>query len=113
MVTSTAAFCRRPHAASLNAGFCGIRRNSSGTGSVAKHWSHWSAFRDWRMIKITLIEPRGFYRLLLRFSDGSEGERDFSDLVAEAGSLAKPLRDPAYFARAFTEDGTGLAWPNG
>jgi len=65
------------------------------------------------MIKITSIEPLGFYRLLLRFSDGSEGERDFSDLVAETGSLAKPLRDPAYFAGAFTEDGTGLAWPHG
>jgi hypothetical protein len=51
--------------------------------------------------------------LLLRFSDGSEGERDFSRMVAETGSLVKPLRDPAYFARAFTEDGTGLAWPNG
>jgi hypothetical protein len=34
-------------------------------------------------------------------------------LVAENGSLAKPLRDAAYFARAFTEDGSGLAWPNG
>jgi Protein of unknown function (DUF2442) len=65
------------------------------------------------MIKITSIEPRGPYRLLVRFSDGSEGERDFSELVAESGSLVKPLRDPAYFARAFTEDGTGLAWPNG
>ena len=65
------------------------------------------------MIKITSIEPRGRYCLLLRFSDGLEGERDFSALVEESGSLAKPLRDPAYFARAFTEDGTGLAWPNG
>jgi hypothetical protein len=65
------------------------------------------------MIKITSIEPRGGYRLLLRFSDGSQGERDFSDLVAENSSLAKPLRDAAYFARAFTEDGSGLAWPNG
>jgi hypothetical protein len=65
------------------------------------------------MIKITSIELRGGYRLLLRFSDGSQGERDFSDLVAENGSLAKPLRDAAYFARAFTEDGSGLAWPNG
>jgi hypothetical protein len=65
------------------------------------------------MIKITSIEPRGSYRLLLRFSDGSEGERDFSRMVAETGSLVKPLRDTAYFARAFTEDGTGLAWPNG
>ena len=65
------------------------------------------------MIKITSIEPRGCYRLWLRFSDGAEGERDFSALVGEPGSLAKPLRDPAYFAGAFTEDGTGLAWPNG
>jgi hypothetical protein len=65
------------------------------------------------MIKITSIEPLGSYRLLLRFSDGSEGERDFSDLVVESGSLAKPLRDPAYFARVFKEDGTGLASPNG
>jgi uncharacterized protein DUF2442 len=65
------------------------------------------------MNKITSIELRGGYRLLLWFSDGSQGERDFSDLVAENGSLAKPLRDAAYFARAFTEDGTGLAWPNG
>jgi len=65
------------------------------------------------MIKITSIEARGDFRLRLRFSDGSEGERDFSALVGEHGSLAKPLRDPAYFARAFTEDGSGLAWPNG
>jgi len=64
-------------------------------------------------MKITSIEPRGAYRLFIRFSDGSEGERDFSDLVAEKGSLVVPLREPAYFARAFTEDGSGLAWPNG
>ena len=65
------------------------------------------------MIKIISIEPRGGFCLWLRFSDGSEGERDFSALVAEQGSLTKSLRDPAYFARAFTEDGSGLAWPNG
>ncbi len=65
------------------------------------------------MIKITSIEARGGYRLRLRFSDGSEGERDFSALVAEAGSLVTPLRDSAYFARVFSEDGSGLAWPNG
>lgn len=65
------------------------------------------------MIKISSIESRGGYRLFLRFSDGSEDERDFSDLIAERGSLVEPLRDPAYFARAFTEDGSSLAWPNG
>ena len=65
------------------------------------------------MIKITSIKSRGGFRLWLRFSDGAEGERDFSYLLTESGSLVKPLRDPAYFARAFTEDGSGLAWPNG
>ena len=65
------------------------------------------------MIKITTIEPRGGHKLFIRFSDGSEGERDFSDLLAERGSLVAPLRDPAYFAKAFTEDGGGLGWPNG
>ena len=59
------------------------------------------------MIKITSIEPRGFYRLFLRFSDGSEGERDFSDLVAEPGSLAKPLRDPAYLLEPSPRTGPG------
>jgi Protein of unknown function (DUF2442) len=65
------------------------------------------------MIKIISIEPCAGYRLYLRFLDGSEGERDFADLVAESGSLAVALRDPDYFVRVFTEDGSGLAWPNG
>jgi hypothetical protein len=38
-------------------------------------------------------------------------KRDFAALAGEPGLLAKPLRDPAYFARAFTGDGSGL--PNG
>jgi hypothetical protein len=65
------------------------------------------------MTKITSVKPRGGYRLLIGFSDGTEGERDFSDLIAEHGSLVQPLRDPTFFARAFTEDGNGLGWPNG
>ena len=65
------------------------------------------------MTKITSIEPRGEYRLYIRFSDGTEGERDFTDLVRENASLVTPLSEPGYFARAFTEDGSGLAWPNG
>jgi hypothetical protein len=50
------------------------------------------------MIKIISIKLRGGYRLLLRFADGSEGERDFCDLIEETGSLVKPLRDLTYFA---------------
>ena len=64
-------------------------------------------------VDVIKVEPRGGYRLAIAFSDGSRGKRDFSALIAETGSLVTPLRDPAYFARAFSEDGSGLAWPNG
>jgi hypothetical protein len=46
------------------------------------------------------------------FSDGSEGERDFADLIAEGGEMVEPLRDVAFFARVFLDDGV-LTWPNG
>jgi hypothetical protein len=64
------------------------------------------------IVKITKVEKLGGFRLRLRFSDSTEGERDFSDIVAEGGPMVEPLKDPAFFARAFLEYGT-LAWPNG
>ena len=33
-------------------------------------------------------------------------------IVAETGPMVEPLRDPAYFARVFLEDGAPT-WPNG
>ena len=40
------------------------------------------------------------------------GERDFSSLISEkTGPMADPLKDAAYFARVFIEDGA-LTWPN-
>ena len=64
------------------------------------------------IVKIVKVDKLGGFRLRLHFSDGSVGERDFSDIVAEAGPMVEPLRDPAVFARVFLEYGT-LAWPNG
>jgi hypothetical protein len=46
------------------------------------------------------------------FPDGTEGERDFADMVAEGGEMVEPLRDPAFFTRVFLDDGI-LTWPNG
>jgi Protein of unknown function (DUF2442) len=63
------------------------------------------------MIKVTKIKHLGGYRLHATFSDGTAGERDFSVLVAEAGPMGEPLRNPAYFARVFLEDGAPT-WPN-
>jgi hypothetical protein len=64
------------------------------------------------IVHVVKVEKLGGYRLRLRFSDGTEGERDFSDIVAEGGEMVDPLRDPAVFARVFIECGV-LAWPNG
>ncbi len=64
------------------------------------------------IMHVVKVEKLGGYRLRLRFSDGSEGERDFSDIVAEGGEMVEPLRDPTFFARVFIECGV-LAWPNG
>jgi hypothetical protein len=64
------------------------------------------------MIRVTKIKYLGGYRLHATFSDGTAGERDFSVLVAETGPMVEPLRDPAYFARVFLEDGVPT-WPNG
>jgi hypothetical protein len=64
------------------------------------------------IVKIVKIERLGGFRLRLHFSEGSSGERDFSDIIGEGGPMVEPLRDPAFFARVFLEYGT-LAWPNG
>ena len=64
------------------------------------------------MIKVTKLKCLGGHRLHATFSDGAAGEHDFSALVAESGPMGEPLRDPAFFARVFLEDGAPT-WPNG
>ena len=65
------------------------------------------------MIKVRKAKPLGDYRLMLEFSDDLVGERDFRPLIVrESGPMLEPLKDPAYFARVFIEDGA-LTWPNG
>ena len=64
------------------------------------------------MIKVAKLKYLGEYRLRATFSDGMAGEYDFAAIVAESGPMVEPLRDPAYFARVFLEDGAPT-WPNG
>jgi len=66
----------------------------------------------YEFVDVVGAEPRGAYRLMVRFSNGEEGERDFADLIAEGGPMVEPLRDPTFFARVFIDDGI-LTWPNG
>ena len=64
------------------------------------------------MIKVRTVKPLGAYRLRIEFSDDTIGERDFAFIARESGPMLEPLKDPAYFARVFIEDGA-LTWPNG
>jgi Protein of unknown function (DUF2442) len=64
------------------------------------------------MIKVAKIKSLGGYCLRATFSDGMAGEYDFSAIVGESGPMIEPLRDPAFFARVFLEDGAPT-WPNG
>jgi Protein of unknown function (DUF2442) len=61
------------------------------------------------LVDVIRVEPHGNYRLGVVFSDGTEGERDFSDLIAAGGEMVEPLRDPVFFSRVFLDDGI-LTW---
>lgn len=64
------------------------------------------------MIKVATIECLTGYRVRATFSDGMAGEYDFANVLARGGPMVEPLRDHAYFARVFLEDGAPT-WPNG
>ncbi len=64
------------------------------------------------VIDVIGVRPLGGYKLEVEFSDGTIGARDFSFVTEKTGPMAEPLKDPAYFARVFIEDGA-MTWPNG
>jgi hypothetical protein len=64
------------------------------------------------MIDVIGVRHLGGYKLEIEFSDGTIGVRDFALLSERAGPMVEPLKDQAYFARVFIEDGA-LTWPNG
>jgi Protein of unknown function (DUF2442) len=64
------------------------------------------------MIDVIGVKRMGDYRLEIAFSDGTVGTRDFSEIKTRTGEMVLPLKNAAYFARVFIEDGA-LTWPNG
>ena len=64
------------------------------------------------LTNVIRVEPRGGHRLFFQFSDGTEGERDFSQMVRSDGPMIQPLKDPLYLARVFLDLGAPT-WPNG
>ncbi len=67
---------------------------------------------DFPLVDVVRLKPSEGYRLWLRFSDGHEGVRDLSDIIAQGGPMVEPLRDADYFGRVFIEMGAPT-WPNG
>jgi Protein of unknown function (DUF2442) len=64
------------------------------------------------MIEVIGVRPLGDFKLEVEFSDATIGVRDFAFIREKTGPMAEPLKDPAYFARVFIEQGA-LTWPNG
>lgn len=64
------------------------------------------------LVKVVDVVSLGHGRLRLRFSDGREGIRDLSDVLAEGGPVVEPLRDGSLFDRVFLQSGV-VSWPNG
>jgi hypothetical protein len=64
------------------------------------------------LTKVVELEVTPPYGLALRFNTGQRGSHDCSKLVQESGPMIEPLREPAFFARAFLEFGAPT-WPNG
>jgi len=52
------------------------------------------------------------FKLWLRFSDGTEGVRDFTDILQGGGDVIEPIRAEAMFARVFLSRGVPT-WPSG
>ena len=67
---------------------------------------------EFPMVDVLRLRALPNYQLWLRFTDGSEGVRDLSDVIALGGSMIEPLKSSDYFARVFVEMGAPT-WPNG
>ena len=65
-----------------------------------------------KMVKVVKLKSLDGYRLWLRFSDGTEGIRDYTDMIAEGGTMVEPLYDPQFFNKVFLSMGIPT-WPNG
>jgi hypothetical protein len=64
------------------------------------------------LVDVLRLRPLEGCRLWLRFTDGSEGVHDLSDIISRGGPMVEPLKAADYFARVFVEFGAPT-WPNG
>ena len=63
------------------------------------------------MNKVVEVSPLDGYQISLRFSDGTQGEVDLSDLAGRGVFAA--WTDPRVFRAVGVEEGGGVEWPGG
>ncbi len=63
-------------------------------------------------VDVVALKTLGDYRVWFQFSNGSEGVRDFADLIGEGGEMVDPLADKALFSKVYLHHSVP-AWPNG
>jgi hypothetical protein len=64
---------------------------------------------SWRLLRSA--QPP---KLVLTFTDGSEGAVDLQPLIGGRGGVFAPLQDPDFFARVEVDHDAGtIVWPNG
>src|SRR5258708_22110433 len=67
---------------------------------------------EFPMVDVLRVRALDGHKLWLRFTDGSEGVRDFADVLVKGGPMVEPLKSTEFFARVFVESGAPT-WPNG
>ena len=74
-------------------------RKIGGVPEGMRSWSEWQVPMpsDFPMVDVLKVRPLEGHRLWLRFTDGSEGMRDLSDLIAGGGPMVQPLKAQDYF----------------
>ena len=62
------------------------------------------------MRRVTHVETRADYTLLVTFDDGTYGEVSIADRLF--GPMFEPLKDPVFFAQAKVDEFGAVCWPN-
>jgi len=64
------------------------------------------------LVKVLRVEARPGHILHVVFTNGDEGDADFSWILQSDWPVVEPLKQPEFFRQAFVSFGVP-AWPNG
>ena len=107
---------RRPHTRGFASSHRAAACHASGRWRIAANWreigrapapmlrskgSPDPMTTDYPLVDVIRRKPLEGFRLWVQFSDGREGVADLGEIVARGRSMVAPLKDAAFFSRAF------------